>query len=201
MESKETLKAHYFINDDNLKSNIKEYKVIINDNEFKFKTDNGVFSKDELDFGTRLLIDTVLKENISGDVLDLGCGYGAIGIVLNKILSVKVDMIDINKRAIHLAKMNIKENGCLNINAYVSDGYSDVKNKYNYIISNPPIRVGKEKLYNLINESQKYLIDNGKIFLVIRKEQGAKTFIKDFLEKFNIEILEKKKGFYIISLK
>lgn len=193
--------GHYFLNDDNLKSQIREYKTIINNYEFKFKTDNGVFSKDELDFGSWLLINTVLKLKITGKVLDLGCGYGPIGIILNKLLNVYVTMIDINKRAIHLANMNIKENNCINIQALVSDGFLNVNNKYDYIISNPPIRIGKDKLYSLIKTAKNYLNENGTIYIVIRKEQGAKSFINDFENEFEMQILEKKKGFYIISLK
>lgn len=193
--------GHYFINDENLKSEIKEFSFKIFDKNFIFKTDNGVFSKGELDFGTELLIKAVINEKINGSVLDLGCGYGPIGIILNKVLNIPVDMIDINKRAIHLTKMNIKDNECTNINAFVSDGFENVNNHYDYIIANPPIRVGKQKLYELIRDSKKYLNQKGKIYLVIRKEQGAKTFIKDFSNDFFIEIIEKKKGFYIILLK
>ncbi len=195
------LSGHYFINDENLKSEIQEFSFKLNDQKFKFKTDNGVFSKGELDFGTELLIKNVLKEKINGSVLDLGCGYGAIGIILNKILNISVDMIDINKRAVHLSNMNIKENDCFNISAFESDGYENIKKTYDYIISNPPIRVGKKKLYELISNSKKYLNKGGKLYIVIRREQGAKTFIKDFDDYYNIEILEKKKGFYIICLK
>ncbi len=195
------LSGHYFINDENLKSEIKEFSIKIFNKDFKFKTDNGVFSKGELDYGTELLIKTVIKENIIGSVLDLGCGYGAIGIILNKFLNLHVDMIDINKRAIHLTKMNIKDNECINTSAFVSDGYEYVTKKYDYIVSNPPIRIGKERLYELIKDSKKYLNIDGKIYLVIRKEQGAKTFIKNFNDYYKIEILDKKKGFYIISLK
>ena len=193
--------GHYFINDENLKSDIKEYKIKIEDLLFKFKTDNGVFSKGELDFGTKVLIDTVLKEEILGNVLDLGCGYGVIGIVLNKIKNVNVDLIDINKRAIHLTKLNIKDNNCNNINCFESDGYLNINKKYNVIVTNPPIRVGKEKLYSLIIDAKEHLLDNGKIYLVIRKEQGAKSFINDMEKYYNITILEKKKGFFVICLK
>lgn len=193
--------GHYFINDENLKSDIKEYKIKIEDLLFKFKTDNGVFSKGELDFGTKVLIDTVLKEEILGNVLDLGCGYGVIGIVLNKIKNVYVDLIDINKRAIHLTKLNIKDNNCININCFESDGYLNINKKYNVIVTNPPIRVGKEKLYSLIIDAKEHLLDNGKIYLVIRKEQGAKSFINDMEKYYNITILEKKKGFFVICLK
>lgn len=193
--------GHYFINDENLKSDIKEYKIKIEDVLFKFKTDNGVFSKGELDFGTKVLIDTVLKEEILGNVLDLGCGYGVIGIVLNKLKNVNVDLIDINKRAIHLTKLNIKDNDCININCFESDGYLNINKKYNVIVSNPPIRVGKEKLYSLIIDAKEHLLDNGKIYLVIRKEQGAKSFINDMEKYYSIAILEKKKGFFVICLK
>ena len=193
--------GHYFVNDEGLKSEIKEFSVKIRNEKFCFKTDNGVFSKGELDFGTKILIETVLKENLEGTILDLGCGYGAIGIVFNKLKGVKTDLVDVNKRAIHLTKLNIKENECTNINCFESDGYENVKEKYNTIISNPPIRVGKEKLYQLIVDARKYLIDNGKIYLVIRREQGAKSFMQDMKQFYNIEILEKKKGFFVICLK
>ena len=193
--------GHYFINDDNLKSNLREITININDQKFNFKTDNGVFSKNELDFGTRLLIENIINLKIKGKVLDLGCGYGVIGVILNKILNVEVDMIDINRRAVHLSKMNIKSNECIKTNVFESDGFNNVKNKYDYIISNPPIRIGKNNLYKLIIDAKDYLNDSGKIYLVIRKEQGAKTFIKDFNNHYNIEIIDKKKGFYIICLK
>lgn len=192
--------GHYFINDENLKSEIKEFKTKFLNHEFTFKTDNGVFSKGELDFGTKLLIDTVLKEDINGDVLDLGCGYGVIGIVLSKLKNVSVDMIDINNRAIHLTKMNIKEN-TVGANAFVSDGFENTNKKYDYIVSNPPIRIGKVKLYDLIKDSKNHLQEFGVIYLVIRKEQGAKSFIKDMSELYKIDVLTKSKGFYIISLK
>jgi len=193
--------GHYFINDDNLKSEIKEFRVNLVGYEFKFKTDNGVFSKGELDFGTRLLLETILKEDIKGKILDLGCGYGAIGVMLSKIKNVETTMIDVNNRAIHLTKMNIKENDCSLVDAFLSDGFSNVQGKYDYIISNPPIRVGKVKLYELIKDCSNYLNKNGVIYLVIRKEQGAKSFIKDFSSMYQIDVLNKSKGFYIISLK
>ena len=193
--------GHYFINDENLKSDIKEFNIEVEDNIFKFKTDNGVFSKGELDFGTRVLIETVLKEDIDGKIIDLGCGYGPVGIIINKLRNLYVDMIDVNKRAIHLAKLNIKENKLSNINCFESDGFINIDKKYNVIISNPPIRVGKEKLYELIINAKSYLENDGKIYLVIRKEQGAKSFINDMNKYYKIDILEKKKGFFVIRLK
>lgn len=193
--------GHYFVNDESLKSEIKEFGFQLEENNFTFKTDNGVFSKGEIDFGTNLLIKTLLKEYITGRLLDLGCGYGIIGITLSKLKDVSVDMIDVNKRAIHLSKLNIDLNGCGNVRAFLSDGFFDIKDKYDYIVSNPPIRIGKDKLYALIKDAKNYLNNDGVIYLVIRKEQGAKSFIKDMGSLYSITILEKSKGFFIISLK
>lgn len=192
--------GHYFVNDDNLKSEIREFKINFLNQNFVFKTDNGVFSKGELDYGTYLLLTTVLKLDIKGKVLDLGCGYGAIGVIVSKLKNTKVTMVDVNKRAVHLSKMNVSDNkcDCLVIN---SDGYLNVSDKFDYIITNPPIRIGKTKLYDLIIDGRNYLTENGVIYLVIRKEQGAKSFIKDMSEYYNVNVLEKSKGFYIISLK
>ena len=148
---------HYFINNNDLKSEIKEFKVKFNNQEFTFKTDNGVFSKGELDYGTYLLITNVLKEDLSGYGLDLGCGYGAIGIIVSKLKDVKMDMIDINKRAIHLTNMNIKSNKALNCKTFINDGLVGLDEKYNFIISNPPIRVGKVKLYELLESCLNHL--------------------------------------------
>lgn len=193
--------SHYFLNDENLKSNIREFQVEFAKTKFKFKTDNGVFSKGELDYGTFLLLDTVLKQDVKGQILDLGCGYGVIGIIVEKLKKCMVTMVDINSRAIDLSKINIKENNSQNIKVICSDGFTNISNKFNYIITNPPIRIGKKKLYELIKEAKKYLFNDGLIYLVIRKEQGAKSFIKDMNELYEVQILNKSKGFYIISLK
>ena len=192
--------SHYFENDENLESNIVDFKVNIDNNCFTFSTDNGVFSKGELDFGTYLLIKNVLKMDLSGDVLDLGCGYGPIGIILKKNKDMNVDMIDINKRAIHLTKMNAKKNGVI-INSFYSDGYENVTNIYNYIISNPPIRIGKQNLYKLLIDSKNHLKKDGEMIIVVRKEQGALSLIKDMSVYYNVKTIDKEKGFLIISLK
>ena len=192
--------SHYFENDENLKSNIIDFSVLIENNSFIFSTDNGVFSKGELDFGTKLLIKNLLKKNLVGSVLDLGCGYGPIGIVLKKVRNVDVTMIDINKRAVHLTKMNAKKNNVL-INAFVSDGYENIKEKFNYIVSNPPIRIGKKNLYKLLIDGKEFLKDDGEIFIVVRKEQGALSLIKDMSVYYNVKTIDKEKGFLIISLK
>ena len=190
--------SHYFTNEDTI-SNLKKIKVKINDKSFTFNTDNGVFSKKGLDFGSRVLIETLLLENLSGKVLDVGCGYGAIGIILSSFFDLDIDMIDINKRAIHLSKMNIKDTGCKNIDAFYSDVYENVTKKYDVIITNPPIRAGKEIVYKILFDSKKYLKSGGLLYFVVNKNQGAKSMIKDLEKETKVEVLNKKSGFFVIK--
>jgi 16S rRNA (guanine1207-N2)-methyltransferase len=190
--------SHYFLNDKNLVSEIKPFNISVNGNNFTFNTDNGVFSKGELDFGTNLLIKNVLKF-VSGEVLDLGCGYGAIGIILSKVNNCVVTMSDVNKRALHLTKMNAKKNN-VSVNIIESDGYENINDKFDYVISNPPIRVGKKILYKLLLDTKDHLKENGKLVIVVRKEQGALSLIKDMSKEYKVEVLDKEKGFLIIEL-
>ena len=193
--------GHYFTND-NLESKIQKFKINIQSYDFSFNTDNGVFSKGELDFGTYLLIKNILNKKISGDVLDLGCGYGPIGIIIAKLLNTKVTMIDVNKRAVHLTKMNIKENNVHNIECLVSEGYKEINDqKYDYIVSNPPIRVGKKILYDLLINAKNHLKEDGVLIIVVRKEQGANSLIRDMSVYYSVKVIDKDKGFFIISLK
>ena len=189
--------SYYFTNDENLKSEIRTNKVIINNLPFVFYTDNGVFSKKGLDFGTRSLLESL---NIKkGSMLDLGCGYGPIGIYLAKKYNIIPDMVDVNIRSIDLAIKNAALNK-VQVNVFESDGFTKIDNNYDYIITNPPIRVGKEKLYELLNDSLKHLKQNGELWLVISKDQGAKTLIKDFEKNYKVTLVNKNKGFYIIML-
>lgn len=190
--------SHYFTNE-NLKSNLKKVLVKINDKAFNFWTDNGVFSKSNLDFGSRTLINTVLKENLEGTLLDVGCGYGVLGIILSSFFNLKTDMIDINKRAVHLANMNIKENKLENITAFESNIYQNITKKYDYIITNPPIRAGKNIVYKILFDAKEHLNKNGSLYFVINKDQGAKSTIKDLEKISKVEVLEKNKGFFVIK--
>jgi 16S rRNA (guanine1207-N2)-methyltransferase len=183
----------------NLPSKMVKTESFILGRKFIFYTDNGVFSKDGLDFGSRLLLETIPLEEVGGKVLDMGCGYGVLGITLNKILSCNVDMVDVNLRAIHLAEINIKENHCSDINVFESNVYENVNSKYNCIITNPPIRAGKKVVYDMVMNAKDYLLPGGNLFIVIRKEQGAKSLIVDLKRIYTIEVLEKKKGFFILK--
>ena len=164
-----------------------------------FATDSGVFSRTELDRGTEVLIDT-LPEEISGSVLDMGCGYGVIGVAVGKHWpACRVTMADINQRACALAAENARSNG---VQAVVleSDGYQRVKGEhYDLILQNPPIRAGKAVIYQMFADAARCLNPGGELWLVIRKQQGAPsamTYLKTLYHC--VEAIEKKSGFWVI---
>ena len=187
--------SHYFTND-NLESNEKEIKVKVRGENYTFITDNGVFSKRGLDFGTRTLLESI--PNIKGEVLDLGCGYGPVGIVL--AASCTVDMVDINERSVNLAIRNAEINN-RKVNAFVSNIYEKVTKKYDYIVTNPPIRAGKKVLYEFLFKANNYLKPDGQLWLVIHKDQGAKSTFKELSKMYETTLINKNKGFYIIMCK
>ena len=187
--------SYYFTNDDSLKSEIKKIDVVIDNLPFSFLTDNGVFSKKGLDFGTRTLLENL--SDIKGRVLDIGCGYGPIGIYIAKKYDVTVDMTDVNQRSLSLAKENAKLNG-VTVTTFYSDLYDSLHGKYDFIVTNPPIRVGKKVLYQLLFEAKDHLIENGQLWLVINKDQGAKSLLKDLNKEYKATVVCKNKGFFII---
>lgn len=189
--------SHYFTNDE-IKSNEKIYVTKINDIELKFYTDNGVFSKNKLDFGTRTLLENLEIDRFRGKILDFGCGIGPSGIYLSLKTKEKIDMIDINKRSISLAIKNSKLNNA-NTNIFESNIYEKINKKYDFIVSNPPIRVGNEVLYKILFEAKEHLNENGELWIVINKDQGAKTITKKLEQFYDVTIVEKNKGFYVIK--
>lgn len=191
----------YFTNNPTSKSDINNFTWRINNYNFSFNTDNGVFSKNKIDFGSLVLIETYI-ENIKSKkerMLDLGCGYGPIGIIIAKhFTKVSVDMLDINERAIELAKKNIEKNKTKNAKAFVSDGFLRAKGKYDAILFNPPIRAGKQVIYEMLYESIDYLNESGEIFIVIQKKQGAESAKNELTKIYgNCEKLHTEKGYII----
>ena len=188
-----------YFNNENLPSNINCIDCFIRVKKFTFNSDDGVFSKSGVDFGSRLLLDFIPLEEVGGKILDLGCGYGVIGIVLNKLTGANVDMVDVNLRALHLTEMNVAANKCQNINVFESNVYENINTKYTSIVTNPPIRAGKKVIYDMLFNAKEYLTDDGNLYFVIRKQQGAKSMMSDLEKEYNLEIIEKKKGYYIIK--
>ena len=195
--------SHYFINDESLKSEKRIIKYTINSHYFELTSDIGVFSKNELDPGSELLIKTAIKEGIKGDLLDVGCGYGPIGITLSKICDLnKVDFIDVNLRALNLTKENASKYQIKNFNVFESNGFENVKDSYDYILINPPIRAGKEVIFKMFEDSIEHLKEDGILMIVIRKDQGAPSAKKKLDELYgNCVTVDREKGYHILVSK
>jgi 16S rRNA (guanine1207-N2)-methyltransferase len=193
---------HYFTNNENLKSELRDINFSMPEYNFVFKSDNGVFSKNKIDYASLFLVKTLLsnKKDNYESILDIGCGYGFIGITLSKLLNKHVDMADINKRAVHLCKMNI-ENNEVDASVIESNIYESINNTYDLIITNPPIRAGKKVLMEFLIGGLKRLNKNGELWFVINKDQGAKSVKKELEKTHNCELIDKSKGFWVISLK
>lgn len=183
---------HYFMNIDHKPEDYFSFNAKFRDMEFKINSCNDIFSKNEIDEGTKVLLNTVLDkvitdpENTDATFLDMGCGYGIIGLVLGTCCpNATVDMSDINKTAVGLALKNADQNEVFNVrDVFISDGYAEIIGSYDYIITNPPIRAGKDVLFRLVGEGIFHLNDGGKIVVVIRKDLGEETLRKLMLETF-----------------
>lgn len=193
--------THYFKNDETLKSEFRKLIYKYEDNTFEFISDLGVFSKDRIDFASKLLIENYFKHGEQNKkILDVGCGYGLIGVTLAKIKKCDVTMIDVNKRALHLAKINLKENN-VEANVLESDIYENITEKYDCVITNPPIRAGKKVYMTILQDAHKYLNESGELWFVMNKDHGVKTVIKKLERTYDLQILEKNKGFFVIICK
>ena len=172
-----------------------EYRGI----RMRFETDAGVFSRGEVDTGTRLLLEA-LPEQMSGGVLDLGCGWGVIGIsVSRKWPDTRVWMADVNLRALELSRKNAEANGA-RVTCLESDGMAGLMDrKFDAVITNPPIRAGKQVIYQMFADAAKCLKPGGALYLVIRKQQGAESCVKYLQTLFeNVEKLDRSGGFWVL---
>ncbi|WP_201716414.1 class I SAM-dependent methyltransferase [Rossellomorea arthrocnemi] len=193
---------HYYSHNPDVESNPQTITFELRGHTFRFKTDQGVFSKKEVDFGSRALIEAFEIPAVKGALLDVGCGYGPIGLSLAKdLVDRKVHMIDVNERALSLAEENAKENKVQNVSIYQSDRYASVFEKeFAAILTNPPIRAGKETVHSILENSYDHLTELGELWVVIQKKQGAPSAM-DKMEKLfsNVEIVTRKKGYYILK--
>ena len=189
------MEEQYFASDPTCESRPVTYTYGFRGKTFTFKTDAGVFSKGETDFGTDLLLNSLPA--LSGRTLDLGCGFGVIGICLAATEPVDMVMSDVNRRALGLAEENKKTNG-VQAEVVESDGFSALGGRFRQIITNPPIRTGKQAVYSLFAQCREHLEEGGALYLVIRKQQGADS-AKAYLSTLfsSVEAVARKKGFYI----
>ncbi|AEV17440.1 hypothetical protein GTCCBUS3UF5_1110 [Geobacillus thermoleovorans CCB_US3_UF5] len=198
------MSEHYYSVNPTSERNPQTWTYVLRGHEFRFTTDSGVFSKREVDFGTRLLIETFEEPGVAGDLLDVGCGYGPIGLALAKSFpNRRVHMIDVNERALELAQENKQANGIDNAVIYKSDLFSEVgEQRFAAVVTNPPIRAGKRVVYAIFEQSRDYLLDHGELWVVIQKKQGAPSALQKLNECFPaVEVVAKKKGYYIIKAK
>lgn len=192
--------SHYFTDNSSLRSDPKEFTYHFNNEQFTFTTDIGVFSKGEVDFGSYLLIKNVYSKPIGEDCLDLGCGFGPIGIIVKRFNpTINMDAVDVNSRAVELTELNARINNC-EIKTYKTDDILTLNKSYDTILLNPPIRAGKLIIYSLYEKTHIILKDKGSLYIVIRKKQGADTSfakLKDIFKEVNI--IAKEKGYVIIQ--
>lgn len=193
---------HYYSRQPKVESNPKMLNTTLRGETFTFKTDQGVFSKGDIDFGSRLLIETFVIPEVEGAIVDVGCGYGPIGLSLAKSFpDRKIHMIDINERAIELTKANVQYNDVRNVEVYASDRLSGLREKnVAAIVTNPPIRAGKKVVHAIFEESHQHLASGGHLYVVIQKKQGAPSAKKKLEDLFDtVEVVTKQKGYYILK--
>ena len=192
--------THYYTDNNNLPSNTREFDYYFDNEVFRFTTDNGVFSKGGVDYGSYILIKTIYKLNLGKSLLDLGSGYGPIGIILKHFNpDLDVEMVDVNSRAIKLAQLNCQRNKT-DIKVHLTDNILELDHNFDTITLNPPIRAGKKVIYDLYNKSKEKLNEDGHLYIVIRKAQGANSSIKELETLFKtVTVINKDSGYYIID--
>lgn len=187
----------YFAENPDAKHDIHELNVELLGQRLTFLTDAGVFSKKMIDYGSRVLL-SVLDFEAGERVLDVGCGYGPLGLSLAKAYGVTATMVDINQRALDLSQKNAERNQ-VSAHIFQSNVYEKVSGIFDHIISNPPIRAGKQVVHEVISGSYEHLTEGGDLTLVIQKKQGAPSAKSKMEAVFsNCEIVKKDKGYYIL---
>ena len=187
----------YYAENPDAAHDIHELRVDLLGEKMTFLTDAGVFSKKMIDFGSQLLL-KCLEVNQGETVLDVGCGYGPLGLSLAKAYGVQATMVDINNRALDLARQNAERNK-VEATIFQSNIYGQVEGKFDHVISNPPIRAGKQVVHEIIENSKDFLETGGDLTIVIQKKQGAPSAKSKMEDVFgNCEIVKKDKGYYIL---
>ena len=176
----------------------RSFRAVFAGRVLAFDTDAGVFSKQHVDPGSELLCGA-LPEELSGDVLDMGCGWGAMTVLtLARFPKLNVTMADVNERALSLAVANVEKNH-MQARAVLSDGFERIEGVFDAVITNPPIRAGKAVIYKMFEDAKAHLKPGGMLVLVIRKQQGAPSALK-FLKTLyrKAEVIARDGGYWII---
>ena len=191
------MNEHYYTQDPSSEHDERVVRLAALGNELTFTTDAGVFSRDGLDRGTEALLDALPA--LSGRVLDLGCGWGAVGVALGAAdPALEIVMTDVNERAADLARRNAAANG-VRAEVLRGDGFEAVTGRFDAIVTNPPIRAGKAVIYGLFERAADFLSPGGALYIVIRKQQGAPSALKFLKERYaRADILDREAGYWVI---
>ncbi len=194
---------HYFIEKQHSADDYFEFDWQFFDWQFVFESCDDVFSKNQVDYGTYILLKTIYKKvNLIGYCLDIGCGYGVIGIVLSKIFpNTKFVLSDVNPTSVSLSKTNIQKNVIKGIDSVIlSNAYQNINKTFDFIISNPPIKAGKKVLLEILLGSYDKLNNNGKLIFVIKKKFGEDSIKKQLQSVFKtVEVINRDSGYYILE--
>lgn len=197
--------AHYFSPTPETPSERQMIEARIHGIDFRFVSDTQVFSRRHVDFGTRLMIDTVIsdlsaRELRRGRLLDLGCGYGVVGIVMKRVFpAMDVILADVNERAVELSKENAKSNQCTFLNISESDGFESIEGDFQVVLTNPPVRAGKATVFSFYAGASEHLVPGGVLYVVLQKKQGALSSLNRLTELFgNCEVIEKDSGYWVM---
>ena len=191
---------HYYTDNKDLISQPKEFDFYFDNEVFRFTTDNGVFSKDNVDYGTYILIRSIYQKDLGRSLLALGSGYGPVGIILKHFHpELNVEMAEVNSRAVDLAILNCAKNHT-DIRVHLCDDITALGHEFDTIVLNPPIRAGKAVIYDLYEKSKQILSGSGHFYIVIRKAQGAKSSIAKLETLFSeVTVIEKDGGYFVID--
>lgn len=195
------MSEHYYTPNPTTNRDQRVIEATLRGRKLKLTTDAGVFSKNEIDFGSRLLIET-MEFARNAQVLDVGCGYGPIGLSAAVLAPEgQVTMVDINERAIELAQTNARANGVSNVTIMQSDALAAVKDRrFDVVLTNPPIRAGKETVHRIFAEAAEVLVEGGTLWIVIQKKQGAPSAFAKLQQLFSrVEEMAKSKGYRIFK--
>ena len=190
---------HYYTNTPNSEHEERSFRAVFAGRVLAFDTDAGVFSKQHVDPGSELLCKS-LPDTVSGRVLDMGCGWGAMTVMtLARFPKAELTMADVNERALALAVSNVEKNH-MQATAVLSDGFEKVEGEFDVVITNPPIRAGKAVIYKMFEDAKAHLVPGGALYLVIRKQQGAPSALKFLKELYGkAEVIERDGGYWIIE--
>lgn len=192
---------HYFTDNHDLPSHPITNEFSFHGHTFHLQSDTGVFSKTEVDQGTQILLEAIMQEEIQPQsLLDLGCGYGVIAVVLGHLYpNCTVTACDINPRAISLTEQNAKANE-VTVETIVSNGFEQITSSFDCIVTNPPIRAGKKVMYRMFEDAHRFLQKEGTLYVVIRRQHGAESAMKKIEEVFgNCTYIERKKGYWVLK--